>query len=115
MRAHLFLGGGLVATAMLGACDRPHWLNDDGWLAARCGAAADLLVRAGDHSLDLEAARASWRQTTDAFSATTDMGLEMREAAERAMGWRIDRQHNAREFIAESCSEVALADVRQRL
>ena len=106
-----------VLTLALSACaaTSPSWLTGDGWLAARCAASAALLIRAGDISPALQVQHAAWEETTDAFSPSTDGRLEMESRASQWLGWGMNREAHAHQFLQAECDDGALARVRETL
>jgi hypothetical protein len=103
---------------MLSACSGsggPSWLSEEGWLAARCAAAAETMVLQGDASPEVAGQAEHWRQTADAFASTTDQGQEMREKADAVFASSMDRARTAREFLDGNCDAAALSDVRGKM
>jgi hypothetical protein len=104
-----------AAAPLLAGCDgqRPKWVNDDGWHAARCKEATEILVAAGDASL--KSSHEAWEQVTDPFYGTTDGIRELNTSARISVTSLFDGNAKAQRFTAANCSSDALADIRRRL
>ena len=116
MRAGL-LSVSMISTAPLAvACsgEKPNWTDEQGWVAARCEAAAKVLVDGGEAGV--QEAFEMWRGVTDPFTGgTTDGSMELRQSARNSIGAIFDGGAKARHFFDDNCGADALANVRRVL